>query len=123
MAYKNLTQLDIAVSIFNRASQFAKDSSFVQIKAKSISGLAEIYRAKQDFSTSVSLHLQAVMILDEIHAVPDLAETYYQLGITYQVMGEVEKSHVKFQEAIRLFTEMEAPKQVERVRQSIQSRK
>ena len=32
-----------------------------------------------------------------------------------QKMGETEKSHTNFNEAIRLFNEMEAPKQVEKV--------
>ncbi|QEI39835.1 hypothetical protein BMF77_00388 [Dolichospermum sp. UHCC 0315A] len=30
-------------------------------------------------------------------------------------MAEIEKSHTNFNEAIRLFNEMEAPKQVEKV--------
>ncbi|MCX5980874.1 MAG: hypothetical protein NTY89_03565 [Nostocales cyanobacterium LacPavin_0920_SED1_MAG_38_18] len=36
-------------------------------------------------------------------------------GLTYQKIGETEKSHTNFNEAIRLFNEMEAPKQVEKV--------
>ena len=35
--------------------------------------------------------------------------------LTYQKIGETEKSHTNFNEAIRLFNEMEAPKQVEKV--------
>jgi len=34
-------------------------------------------------------------------------------------MGDAEKSQIAFQEAIRLFNEMEAPKQVEKVRKAI----
>jgi hypothetical protein len=49
-----------------------------------------------------------------------LAEAYYQCGLTYQVIDEIEKSNKNFQEAIRLFTEMDAPKQVERVRRSME---
>nr|WP_269086322.1 hypothetical protein [Trichormus sp. NMC-1] len=45
----------------------------------------------------------------------DLAEAYYQLGLTYQKMGETENSNSNFNEAIRLFNEMEAPKQIEKV--------
>jgi hypothetical protein len=36
-------------------------------------------------------------------------------GLTYQKIGQTEKSHTNFNEAIRLFNEIEAPKQVEKV--------
>ncbi len=36
-------------------------------------------------------------------------------GLIYQKMGETEKSHTNFNEVIRLFNEMEAPKQIEKV--------
>jgi hypothetical protein len=36
-------------------------------------------------------------------------------GLTYQKMDETENSHTNFNEAIRLFNEMEASKQVEKV--------
>ena len=49
----------------------------------------------------------------------DLAEAYFQLALTYQKMGEAENSQPNFDEAIRLFREMEAPKQVAKVRQAM----
>ena len=36
-------------------------------------------------------------------------------GLTYQKIGQTEKSHTNFNEAIRLFNEIEAPPQVEKV--------
>jgi subtilase family serine protease len=63
--------------------------------------------------------LEAVKILSSIGAKCDLAESYHQLGLTYQAVNEVNESNESFQEAIRLFTEMQAPKQVERVRRSM----
>ena len=36
-------------------------------------------------------------------------------GLTYQKMDETENSNTNFNEAIRLFNEMEAPKQIEKV--------
>jgi hypothetical protein len=39
-------------------------------------------------------------------------------GLTYQKMDETEKSHTNFNEAIRLFKEMEAPKQIEKVKKA-----
>lgn len=37
-------------------------------------------------------------------------------------MGDTEKSQPNFQQAIRLFTEMEAPKQVEKVQLAMENR-
>jgi hypothetical protein len=50
-----------------------------------------------------------------------LGEVLYQLGLTYQAIGKAEQSQENFQKAILLFSEMEAPKQIERVRQSMRS--
>ncbi|MEP0876832.1 tetratricopeptide repeat protein [Funiculus sociatus GB2-M2] len=61
-------------------------------------------------------------MLDKIGAKCDLAEAYYQLALTYQQMGDAEKSQTNFQEAIQLFEEMETPKQVEKVRRTMASR-
>ncbi|QEI39842.1 hypothetical protein BMF77_00395 [Dolichospermum sp. UHCC 0315A] len=36
-------------------------------------------------------------------------------GLTYQKISQTEKSHTNFNEAIRLFNKIEAPKQVEKV--------
>jgi pentatricopeptide repeat protein len=58
--------------------------------------------------------------LDKIGAKRDLAEAYYQLGLTYQKMVEALNSQGNFDNAIRLFSKMEAPKQVEKMRQSIE---
>jgi len=77
--------------------------------------LAELYRIQYDFEKALSHHLESIEILDKIGAKCNLAEAYYQLGLTYQKMGATENSNTNFNEAIRLFNEMEAPKQVEKV--------
>jgi len=50
----------------------------------------------------------------------DLAAAYFQLGLTYQKMGEFQNSQINFEQAIILFTEAEVPLQVERVQKAIQ---
>lgn len=85
-------------------------------------GLAELYREQGDFTTAISHHTESLELLEKIGDKPDIAEAYYQLALTYQKMGNTEKSQPNFQQAIRLFTEMEAPKQVEKVRQAMENR-
>jgi tetratricopeptide (TPR) repeat protein len=80
---------------------------------------ATFCRYNNDYNQAIKLYEESITINNEIGAKCDLADAYYQLGLTYQKMGEIDKSQENFDNAIRLFTEMEAPKQVEKVRQAI----
>ena len=117
--YKNLKEVDKSFEMYLEAIQFAEETHYTQVRAKALYGLAELYRGQEDFTTALSHHLESIELLDQIGAKCDLAEAYYQFALTYQKMGDAEKSQTAFQEAIRLFTEMEAPKQVEKVRKAI----
>ena len=44
-----------------------------------------------------------------------LAESVFQLGLTYQAMGEHDQAEEYKTKALELFAQMEAPKQIERV--------
>lgn len=119
LTYKNLGELEKSFEKFRQAIAFAEKSHYTQVKAKALSGMAELYREQSVFTTALSHHSESIALLDKIGAKCDLAEAYYQLALTYQKMGDAEKSQTPFQNAIRLFTEMEAPKQVEKVRKAI----
>ncbi|WP_414549865.1 tetratricopeptide repeat protein [Anabaena sp. CCY 0017] len=118
LTYKNLKDEIRAFSMYNQAIDYAENSNYTQVKAKALTGLAELYRIQGYFEKALSNHSQSIELLDKIGAKCDLAEAYYQLGLTYQKMGETENSNTSFDEAIRLFNEMEAPKQVEKVENS-----
>jgi len=118
--YKELGNTSKSVEKFHRSLSYAKESNYSKVEGLSLMGLAEVCRNQKEFSTALSHHLESIRILD-YGAKCDLPEAYYQLGLTYQAMEETEKSDENFQEAIRLFGEMEAPKQVDRVRQSMQN--
>ena len=115
LIYKNLGDIQTSFQMYNQAVTFADDNHYTQIKARALTGLAELHREQQEFETAFSDHSKAIEILDKIGAKCDLAEAYYQLGLTYQKMEELEKSRENFDKAIRLFKEIEAPKQVEKV--------
>lgn len=119
--YRKLGNTQRAFSMYQASMEYAQEINHTLIKANSLSGYAEVYREKKEFENSLSLHIEAIEILENIGAKTDLAESYYRLGLTYQEMGETEKGFKSFQEAIRLFANMEAPKQVERVRKSMQN--
>ncbi|MFB2921125.1 tetratricopeptide repeat protein [Aerosakkonema funiforme] len=119
--YKNLGEIENAFAMYHKAISFAKESHYTQVKAKALYGLAELYREQGDFTTALSHHTESIELLEKIGAKCDLAEAYYQLALTYQKMGDTEKSQPNFQQAIQLFTEMEAPKQVDKVRQAMEN--
>jgi tetratricopeptide (TPR) repeat protein len=117
--YNNLKEVDKSFEMYREAIQFAEETHYTQVKAKALYGLAELYRIQEDFTTALSHHLESIALLDQIGAKCDLAEAYYQLGLTYQKMGVIDQSQENFDKAIQLFEEMEAPNQVEKVRQAI----
>ncbi|MEA5576542.1 tetratricopeptide repeat protein [Anabaena sp. UHCC 0451] len=115
ITYKNLENFTSSFEMYIRAIAYSEESNYTQVKAKALTGLAELYRIQDDFKKALSHHSESIELLDKIGAKYDLAEAYYQLGLTYQKMGEIENSNTNFNEGIRLFNEMEAPKQVEKV--------
>ena len=93
--YVNLADFDKAKEMFSMALKFAEKSHYTQVKAKSLNGLAEIYRKQnQQFELALENHLAAIELLDKIGAKCDLAEAYFQLSLTYQSMGKESESRV-----------------------------
>ncbi|MBW4492618.1 MAG: tetratricopeptide repeat protein [Oscillatoria princeps RMCB-10] len=121
MAYKNLGENKKSFEMYRQAILFAEETHYPQVKAKALTGLAELYREQGNFTTALDNHSESIKILDKIGAKCDLAEAHYQLALTYQKMENFVQSQENFDKAIQLFTEMEAPKQIERVRKSMQN--
>ncbi|NDJ24734.1 tetratricopeptide repeat protein [Nostoc sp. B(2019)] len=113
--YVNLGDFAKANEMFSKALTFAEESHYMQVKAKTLNGLAEIHRQQANFKLALTNHLEAIELLDKIGAKCDLAEAYFQLGLTYSQMVKPDESQVNFNQAIQLFAEMKAPKQVEKV--------
>ncbi|MBD2726834.1 tetratricopeptide repeat protein [Nostoc sp. FACHB-892] len=113
--YVNLGDFYRANQILHQALTFAEESHYMQVKAKTLNGLAEIHRQQADFALALTHHTEAIELLDIIGAKCDLAEAYFQLGLTYQKMAKPDESQMNFNRAIQLFTEIKAPKQVEKI--------
>jgi tetratricopeptide (TPR) repeat protein len=80
-----------------------------------------LYREQGKLKEAVACHEEGIRDLSEIGAKLDLAEAYYQLALTHQIMGKVTKSRENFEKAIKLFQEMQAPRQVEKVQTAMES--
>ena len=108
-------QLTDAIQLCEELQNYSESTYFPQAKGFTFCGFGNIYSQQRNFKDSIIFYEKALQGFKKIGAKYDLAEAYYQLGLTYQKMGEIGKSHTNFNEAIRLFNEMEAPKQVEKV--------
>lgn len=113
--YTNLGEFDKAGKMYKRALYFAQESCYTQVQAKTLNTLAEINRQQELLTVALDSHLKAIDLLEKIGAKCDLAEAYFQLGLTYKKLNKQDESIANFSRAIQLFTIMEAPKQVEKV--------
>ncbi|MEE3718036.1 NB-ARC domain-containing protein [Tumidithrix elongata RA019] len=126
LTYKKLGDTIVSQQLFQQAIAYADEHNYTQVRANALSGLAEIYRHRQDFETAIAHHFQAVELLEQIGTKCDLAEAHFQLGLTLQECSSKypeknynQKSQSSCDRAIQLFTEMSAPKQVEKVKNSL----
>ncbi|MBD2445654.1 tetratricopeptide repeat protein [Nostoc sp. FACHB-152] len=114
--YVNLDEFTKAKEMFGKALHFAEESHYMQVKAKTLNGLAEIYRQQAEFELALANHAEAIEILDKIGAKCDLAEAYFQLGLTYQKLFKTSESQIYFQTAMQIFKEMNSFKQVNKIK-------
>jgi tetratricopeptide (TPR) repeat protein len=119
--YANLGELEMATDLYRRALEFAEESHYTQVKARALTGLAEVARRQGAFEAAVANHVEAIALLDQIGARCDLAEAHWQLGLT-QRLHQPEQSKFSCDRAIQLFTEMQAPNQVRKILKSLAER-
>jgi tetratricopeptide (TPR) repeat protein len=115
LAYRNLHKLDTSFKICQRTIWHCEQHQFTSLKARAIDCLATLHREQSEFDTAIEKHLEAIESMTKIGERCNLAEAYYQLGLTYQRIGEWKKSQENFLQAICLYNAIPAPKQVEKV--------
>lgn len=115
--YVNLGNIEKAANLLNKAITFSQASHYPQVEAKALISLAEVERNQKNFDLAINQQLEAIELLEKMGAKCDLAEAYYQLGLTQQQFGEDERN--SFEKAIQLFREIQAPKQIDKVQKRI----
>jgi tetratricopeptide (TPR) repeat protein len=119
LAAKNIGEFPNAKRLYEWAQDFAERSQYPQVKARALSGLAELCRQQQDLQSAIANLLSAKQLLDRLEARTDLAEVHYQLALTYHLLQDVAASQTHLQCAIDLFQQIQAPRQVERMQQTL----
>ncbi len=118
LTYRDLGDIETAFKICYQAIAHCEENTFASLQARGINCLATLYREQGEFVTAVDKHLQAIECMTKLGDKSNLAIGYYQLGLTYQKMNEFDKSQNSFAEAIRLYSDIPAPKQVEKVKRA-----
>ncbi|BAY37231.1 TPR repeat protein [Nostoc sp. NIES-2111] len=116
LTYKNLGLIETAWEMCHQAINHCRQNQFSFLEARAKSCLASLYREKGEFTEAIAKHLEAISNMNTVSDKCNLAKAYYQLGLTYQRMGDVNQSRETFQAAIAIFNDMPAPKQVEKVK-------
>lgn len=119
LSYRNLGDIDTSFDICQQTIEHCEQNQFTFLKARAMSCLASLYRERGEHEMAIETHLQAITIMPKVSDKCNLAKAYYQLGLTYQRIGDINKSIESFQQAMMLFNEMPAPKQVEKVQYAI----
>ncbi len=117
--YVNVERFERARLIFKQVQIHLKASSYTQVQAKTLLGLADIHRQQGELMAALNQQQQAVDLLQTIGAKCDLAEAWFQLGLTFQLQQRSDQSQASFEKATKLFTQMKAPQQVAKVKQRV----
>ena len=127
-AFDSLGAFDKAQVLYQQAISFAEVGHYVQVQAKALTGMAVLQRHQAHYDEAVSLHKEAVGLCEKIGAQCDLAEAYFQLGLSRRLaamerLNDFERDDFAqdgleqdcFDRAIALFSDIRAPQQVARV--------
>ena len=109
-------RFDKALKIYNTTLKFSHKARHRQLEVKAMHGLAEIYRNTGDLHKAKEFCLQAKDILTKIESKLDLAKVLLQEALIARGMQE-HGYQDDFEKAIALFTELNAPRHIERVRE------
>ncbi|MBW4517883.1 MAG: tetratricopeptide repeat protein [Timaviella obliquedivisa GSE-PSE-MK23-08B] len=119
--YMKLGELERAVKIFDRVLECIQASPYTQAAIKAQNGRAELHRREGNFPAAVVCHAEAIRVATEMGAQYDLAEAYYQQGLTYREANQLDEGNASFERAKQIFEQIHAPKQVTKVQTALES--
>lgn len=119
LTFNKIGSLEKSLKVHEDAIDFSNKSNYVQIRAKALCGMIELYRLMKDYKNSLAMYNQAFPLVREIGAAYDLAEVQYQCALTHAYMGNITVSNEMFSDAIIYFKKMKSEKQVSRVLDAI----
>jgi len=114
-AFSSLGELEKAELLYERAIAFAEAGHYIQVKSQALTGLASVYHQRGDLEKALALHAQAIERSEQIGAKCDLAEAYFQAGLSKVAFDPAMDSSEEIRKAIALFQDLRAPQQIKRI--------
>ncbi|MEM1255684.1 MAG: AAA family ATPase [Cyanobacteria bacterium P01_H01_bin.21] len=114
--YEQLGDIEQAEGLYQQALHFAEAGHYLQVKAKSLTGLANIARQRQQMTVALNYHTQSIDLFNSIEAKCDLANAYVELGHSHIYLKQLHRAHYHWNQALSLYADIHAHKQVSRVR-------
>ncbi|MEO0705017.1 MAG: NB-ARC domain-containing protein [Cyanobacteria bacterium J06649_5] len=128
-------ELTKAQRLYERAIASAEAGHYIQVKAKALTGMAVLQRLNGNDAGAIALHTQAVDLCKTIGATCDLAEAYFQLGLSLKqqalhtppinstrsstdISSTTISQQTCFDQATTLLKSIRAPHQIKRVAQA-----
>ena len=119
-AYMNLFDIKKSYDMFTICLAYSVERYYPQVKANALTGLAGVSRIQNNWDQTISYHRESIDILGTIGAKCDLAEAYFQFGLTYQAMRKPDQAEECKAEALKIFQNIKAPKQCDRVNKAFE---
>ncbi len=113
--YSQLGAPETAQTFFAQALASAETGEYPQVKARTLTSLAQLHRQQGEIDYAMMLHSEAIALLEGIGAQCDLAEAHYQCGLTAQVGADRAKFVEQFAIAQSMFAAIPAPQQLARL--------
>ncbi len=120
--YLKRNQLEDANNEIAKVQEIEREDNLLLLKARLCGSKAQFNRKQFQVTKQIECgnraihkHENSINILLGIECKPLLAEEYFQLGLTYQAIGEQDQVEEYKAKATELFAQMQAPKQIERV--------
>ncbi|MBD3562555.1 tetratricopeptide repeat protein, partial [Planktothrix sp. FACHB-1355] len=83
MIHNNLGDYEKALEMYREALCYAEQSNYIEVKGRALNGLGTIYRKQNNLEAALVNHTDALEIASKIGAKVNIAEAYYERGLTY----------------------------------------
>jgi tetratricopeptide (TPR) repeat protein len=104
-----------AEKLLKESKYFSKVTKLEQGIGKSLSRECELFRKLKNYEQALHAISRAFAILEVLGTKTDFAEAHFFAALTYRDMGQRTQAEASLKQSQKLYQEIEAPLQVERI--------
>jgi tetratricopeptide (TPR) repeat protein len=115
LTYRKIGENEKAYRYYEECISYADNYKFKQIKGKALISQAEIEMLRDNYNSALEKLNESIELLKRIEAKCDLAEAYFQLGLTYQKIRQQDEAERHKVKALELLRQIKAPRLIDLV--------